>query len=83
MIGVRREYVNNVDVRLRIAYGLPMAKTAHIGVRLEPNVKDALDQAAEAEERSISFLAQKAIAEWLRRKGYLKDDVAAPKGRKR
>lgn len=49
-----------------------MAKEPPIGVRLDPHVRAALEQAAKVEERSLSFLIQKAIEAWLKTKGYLK-----------
>jgi len=50
-----------------------MAKTDPLAVRLDPDVRDALDDAARAEERSLSWLVNRAAREWLKRNGYLKE----------
>jgi hypothetical protein len=49
-----------------------MGKTPSLGVRLQPKVKAALQQAAEADIRSLSSMVEKILTEWLRAKGYLK-----------
>jgi hypothetical protein len=41
-------------------------------VRMEPAVLDALEHAAAADGRSVSGMARKIIAEWLRRTGQRK-----------
>lgn len=48
-----------------------MAKTTPLGVRLDPEVRDALARAAKDDARSISSLISKIVAEWLRERGYL------------
>jgi hypothetical protein len=55
-----------------------MIKTPSLGVRLDPEVKDALENAAIDDARSVSSLVQKIVSEWLKEKGYL-DGPAAPK----
>ena len=49
-----------------------MAKTTPLGVRFNPETKAALDKAARDEDRSLSNLIERIVAEWLRAKGYLK-----------
>jgi hypothetical protein len=49
-----------------------MAKTPPLGVRLDPAVKAALEKAAEADDRPLSALIAKIVAEWVRREGWLK-----------
>jgi hypothetical protein len=49
-----------------------MTKSDPIGVRLEPNEKDALEKAAAADDRSVSAMARKIITDWLKRNGHLK-----------
>jgi hypothetical protein len=49
-----------------------MTKTDPIGVRLEPDEKAALERAAAADDRSVSAMARKIIAEWLRKNGHMK-----------
>jgi hypothetical protein len=47
-------------------------KTMPVGVRLEPEVKDALERAAKADMRKVSTMASKILTEWLKDNGYLK-----------
>jgi predicted transcriptional regulator len=42
-----------------------------LGIRLAPTIRAALERAAEAEARTLSAMAQVAIADWLRRGGWL------------
>lgn len=48
-----------------------MAKTAAIGIRIEPELKDALEAAAKIERRSVASYLEKLIADDLERKGLL------------
>lgn len=48
-----------------------MAKTPPVGIRLNPAERTALDSAAAAEDRTISALGRKIIAEWLGAHGWL------------
>ena len=48
-----------------------MAKTNPLGVRLQPEVKAALERAARDDHRSLSSLIDKILVEWLRECGYL------------
>ena len=41
-------------------------------VRLDADVKAAIERAAEAEERTVSWLVNKVLAEWLKAKKLLK-----------
>ena len=41
-------------------------------VRLEADVKAAIEHAAEAEERTVSWLVNKILAEWLKAKKLIK-----------
>ena len=47
-----------------------MGKTPSLGVRLKPEVKAALQQAATADMRSVSSLAEKVLTEWLMAHGF-------------
>ena len=49
-----------------------MARTEPIGVRLEPDEREALVQAAVSDDRTISALARKILVEWLRQQGWIK-----------
>lgn len=49
-----------------------MAKTPSLGIRVQPETKAALEQAAKDDLRSVSSLVEKILVEWLRAKGYLK-----------
>lgn len=54
-----------------------MGKTAAIAVRMEPEIKAALEKAAAADRRSVASFVEKTLAEHLEKAGYLKK----PKGR--
>ena len=49
-----------------------MVKTPSLGVRVQPEIKAALQKAAADDMRSMSSLIDKILIEWLRKKGYLK-----------
>ncbi len=49
-----------------------MVKTPSLGVRVQPEIKAALQRAAADDMRSMSSLIDKILIEWLRKKGYLK-----------
>jgi hypothetical protein len=49
-----------------------MAKTEPIGIRLDPAERAALEKAATADDRSMSALARRVLADWLRKNGWLK-----------
>ena len=49
-----------------------MPKTPSVGVRLDPEVKAALEKAAAADARKLSSLIAKIVSEWVRRNGWLK-----------
>ncbi|HEX3587770.1 MAG TPA: hypothetical protein VH024_17355 [Candidatus Angelobacter sp.] len=48
-----------------------MAKSDHIGFRLESKELEALKRAAQADHRSVSSLARMVLVEWLRKNGML------------
>lgn len=48
-----------------------MGKTPSLGIRVQPETKAALEQAAKDDMRSMSSLIEKILVEWLREKGYL------------
>lgn len=50
-----------------------MAKTLTVGVRLTPEVKAALERAAQADQRSLSSLIAKVMIDWGRERGWLKE----------
>lgn len=47
-------------------------RTANIGVRVKPEVKEAAERAAEADNRSVASLLEKLLVEYLKASGYLK-----------
>jgi predicted transcriptional regulator len=49
-----------------------MAKEPPIGVRLEAEVKAALEKLAKQEDRSISYLISKIVTDYLRSKKLIK-----------
>jgi predicted transcriptional regulator len=55
-----------------------MAKLDNVGVRLEPEEREALQRAADADDRSMSALARRVIVEWLRANSWMgENDVEA------
>ena len=48
-----------------------MVKSAAIGVRVEPVVKQAAEKAAEDDCRSVSSLLEKLLVDYLKTSGYL------------
>jgi hypothetical protein len=48
----------------------PARRDASIGIRTKPWIRDALQEAASREERSISWLVERIAAEWLKARGY-------------
>ena len=49
--------------------GMPTTTTATLTLRLPASTLDALRRAAEDEDRPMSSLARRIIAEWLRKHG--------------
>jgi hypothetical protein len=48
-----------------------MVKTNSLGVRVDPDVKAALERAAKADDRSISNLVERILREWVTKNGFL------------
>ena len=42
-----------------------MARTNPLGVRVEPEIKEALERAANADDRSVSSLVERILKTWL------------------
>lgn len=53
-----------------------MAKANSVGVRLEPEERVALQQAASAADRTLSALARRVLVDWLRKNGHLAEAKA-------
>lgn len=49
-----------------------MARTNPLGVRVEPEIKEALERAAKDDDRSVSSLVERVLKAWLIDRGYLK-----------
>jgi hypothetical protein len=47
-------------------------KSALVQLRIRPSMKAAAEKAASDDERSLTSLIEKLLAEYLRKKGYLK-----------
>jgi predicted transcriptional regulator len=43
-------------------------------IRLPPEVRQALREAAETEDRSVAYVIERATIEWLRKSGWLKPE---------
>jgi len=54
-----------------------MSKTEVYSWRLESHLKEALERAARAEQRSIASLLHEIVSEWLRDAGSSEDDETA------
>jgi hypothetical protein len=48
-----------------------MARTNPLGVRVEPEVKAALERAAKDDDRSVSSLVERILKSWLADRNYL------------
>jgi hypothetical protein len=48
-----------------------MSRTASIGIRLEPAVKEALETAAKIDRRTVAAYVEKLIVDDLEAKGFL------------
>jgi len=48
-----------------------MARTASIGIRVEPDLKEAAEKAAKADHRTVASLIEKILTEWLEQNGYM------------
>jgi len=42
-----------------------------LAFRVNPEIKDALEKAATADDRSVSSLVERILRDWLRASGYL------------
>jgi hypothetical protein len=62
-----------------LLYGGFMAKDAALGIRLEPDERDALERASKADERALSAMGRKIIVEWLRTNGWMPERRAVPR----
>jgi hypothetical protein len=49
-----------------------MGKLPSLGIKVDPEIKDALQRAAAQESRSVSNMINKILVDWLRANGYLK-----------
>lgn len=49
-------------------------KDAPLGFRIPLEVKQALEKAAHADDRSVSSLVMRIVVEWLKRRKYLDKD---------
>lgn len=57
-----------------------MARTASIGIRVEPELKAAAERAAASDHRSVASLLEKLLVEHLREHGFWPaEEEAAPK----
>ncbi|AWV23941.1 hypothetical protein HVPorG_04994 [Roseomonas mucosa] len=48
-----------------------MARTNPLGVRVTPEIKEALERAARDDDRSVSSMVERILSVWLRERGYL------------
>ena len=50
-----------------------MAKKSAISVRVDDELKEALEKAAKADRRSLASLTELILSDWLKARGYLKN----------
>lgn len=50
-----------------------MAKTAALGFRIPEDMKQALERAAAADDRSVSSLVTIILRDWLKERGHLQE----------
>lgn len=74
---------NNVAIRAETCHPSGMAKTETLGIRLEPDVRDALERAAIADDRKVSTMASKLLTKVLAEKGWLKREVPRAKRKRK
>jgi hypothetical protein len=48
-----------------------MARTAAIGIRVEPEIKEAAERAAQKDRRTLASLMEKILIDWLEGNGHL------------
>ncbi len=48
-----------------------MARSAAIGIRVEPKIKAAAERAAAKDRRTLASLVEKVLVEWLEENGHL------------
>ena len=53
-----------------------MARTNPLGVRVQPDIKAALERAAAADDRSVSSLVERILRAWLIERGHLAQPAA-------
>jgi hypothetical protein len=49
-------------------------KSAPLGLRITPTLKEALEKAAKADSRSVASMAEVILTQWLEDQGHLKSD---------
>jgi len=49
------------------------SNTHSIAIRVEPEVRDAIERAAKADQRSLSSMVAKVLADWAKTHGWLKE----------
>ena len=53
-----------------------MPRTAAIGIRVDPSVKEAAEKAAASDRRTLASLMEKILIEWLETNGHLPKGAA-------
>jgi len=54
-----------LDTGCILSYGRVMVKTHTLSVRIDDDVKDGMERAAEVERRTIGSLVNKILADWI------------------
>jgi hypothetical protein len=54
------------------------ANTSAIAIRVDPEMRKAIEQAAKADQRTVTSLTKKTLTEYLRRNGFLPKVTVEP-----
>jgi hypothetical protein len=68
-------YYNPQHTATTMLESVVMAKGDPIGFRIEPEIKEALEAAARADDRSLSSLVTIILRDWLLKRGFLHNKV--------
>lgn len=60
-----------------------MARNAAIGIRVEEDLKQAAEQAAADDRRTLAAIVELALIEYLHKKGYVDEKGSPAKGKKK
>jgi hypothetical protein len=68
--------MQSIAICKHLLQGTYMARTAAIGIRVEPRIKEAAERAAQKDRRTVASLMEKILVDWLVANGHLPQDAA-------